>query len=103
MSTRNVEQEFDTLRSDFGKLSADLVGLTELLRDITGKGAQDYLAQLRAAGGQVNEDVHAAAAALGARGREGIAALGDEIKQRPLMSLLVCFALGLVLGKLIER
>ncbi len=103
MSARNVEQEFDVLKADFGKLSGDLVRLTEALRDLTGEGAQGYLAKLRSATGQANEDVHAAAAALGARGREGMEAIEQQVRARPLMSILICLGLGLIIGKLLDR
>ena len=90
-------------KSDFGKLSSDLVRLTEALRDLTGEGAQEYVAKLRSVVSQANEDAQAAAAALGARGREGIAAVEHQVRERPLMSILICFGVGLVIGKLIDR
>lgn len=103
MSTRNVEQEFDALKSDFGKLGTDLASLTTAMRDLAGQGALDNLAKLKAAAGQAHEDVHAAAAALGARGRDGMAAAVQQVRDRPLTSILICFGLGLVIGKLIDR
>jgi len=103
MSARNVEQEFDTLKSDFGKLSSDLASLTTALRDLAGDGAQDYVAKLRAATSHANGNVQAAAAALGARGREGLEAAVEHVRERPLTSILICFGLGLVIGKLIDR
>jgi ElaB/YqjD/DUF883 family membrane-anchored ribosome-binding protein len=103
MSVRNVEQEFDALKSDFGKLSSDLGSLTEALRELTSESAQSYGAKLRAAAAQAHEDAHAAAAALSARGREGMEAAAQQVRERPLASILVCFGLGLVLGKLIDR
>ena len=103
MPVRNVEQEFDALKSDFGKLSSDFVRLTEAMRDLTSDGAQDYVAKLRSVMSQTNEDAAAAATALGARGREGVAAVEHQVRERPLISILVCFGVGLVIGKLIDR
>ena len=103
MTSRNVEQEFDTLKADFGKLSGDLANLTAALRDLTAEGAQDYLAKLRAATDHANGEIHGAAAALGARGREGLDAAVAHVRERPLTSILICFGLGLVIGKLIDR
>ena len=37
------------------------------------------------------------------RGREGAAALEQQIEERPVISLLVAFGVGLVIGKLINR
>jgi len=103
MSARNVEQEFDALRSDFGKLSADLANLTAALRDVTAEGAHDYWVKLRAATDHANGEAHAAAAALGARGRDSIDAAARHVRDRPLTSVLACFAAGLVIGKLLDR
>ena len=103
MSARNVEAEFDTLKADFGKLSADLVRVTEALRDVTGQGAQDYLAKLRSVTGKAGDEVHEAITELGSRGREGIEAVEHQVRERPLISILIGFGLGLVIGKLIVR
>jgi ElaB/YqjD/DUF883 family membrane-anchored ribosome-binding protein len=37
------------------------------------------------------------------RGREGVAALEQQIEERPFISLLVAFGIGVVIGKLINR
>ena len=37
------------------------------------------------------------------RGREGVAAVEHQIEERPFLSLLVAFGIGLVIGKLINR
>ncbi|MBY0431283.1 MAG: hypothetical protein K2Q10_08805 [Rhodospirillales bacterium] len=103
MSARNVEQEFDALKSDFSKLSSDLASLTDAIRNLTGQDAQDYLAKMRAVVGQANEGVEATASALGARGREGIASVAQHMRERPLTSILICLGLGVVIGKLIDR
>jgi ElaB/YqjD/DUF883 family membrane-anchored ribosome-binding protein len=103
MSARNVEQEFDALKSDFAKLSADLVNLTEAMRNLTGENAQEYMKKGRNVLDQANKDVEAAAAALGERGRQGITAIAHQIKERPLTSILICLGLGIVVGKLIDR
>ena len=37
------------------------------------------------------------------RGREGVAALEHQIDERPFISVLVAFGIGVVIGKLINR
>lgn len=103
MSARNVEQEFDALKSDFGKLSSDLVGLTEAVRDLVGQDVQGYVAKARVVAGQVNEEVDAATTALAAQGRAGVACVTHQMRDHPVASILVCLGLGFVIGKLIER
>ena len=103
MAARNVEQEFDALKSDFGRLSSDLANMTEALRGLVGQDAGGTIGKVRAAMGQASEGVEATAAALGARGRKGIACLEHQVRERPLTSILVCLGVGLVLGKLLDR
>jgi ElaB/YqjD/DUF883 family membrane-anchored ribosome-binding protein len=50
--------------------------------------------------GEVWDD---AANAASRRGREGVAALEQRIEERPFISLLVAFGIGMVIGKLINR
>ena len=103
MSARNVEQEFDALKADFGKLSADLVVLSEALRSLTGQDAVNYLAKLRSFAGAEADGLGTAATGLGARGQDALASVGRQISERPLASVLICFGLGLIISKLIER
>jgi ElaB/YqjD/DUF883 family membrane-anchored ribosome-binding protein len=37
------------------------------------------------------------------RGREGVAAVEQQIEERPFISLLVAFGIGLVIAKVINR
>jgi ElaB/YqjD/DUF883 family membrane-anchored ribosome-binding protein len=37
------------------------------------------------------------------RGREGVAAVEHQIEERPLLSMLVAFGIGVLIGKLINR
>jgi ElaB/YqjD/DUF883 family membrane-anchored ribosome-binding protein len=37
------------------------------------------------------------------RGREGVAAVEQQINERPFISVLVAFGIGVVIGKLINR
>jgi ElaB/YqjD/DUF883 family membrane-anchored ribosome-binding protein len=103
MSARNVEQEFDSLKADFGKLSADLVALTDALRGLNGRDAKDYLAKLGSIAAGESDGLRAAAAELGARGQDAVASVGRQISDRPVMSVLICFGLGLLIGKLLDR
>jgi len=103
MSTRNVEQEFDTLKMDFGKLSSDLVSLTQSLRELTGRSAEDYAAKLRAGVGHATDEVEAAAAALKTHGCEGMAVVARQMRERPLASILIGFGLGVLIGNLVVK
>lgn len=78
MAERSLEQEFDALRSD----------LDSLKKTVTRKG-------MRA----IDDAVHTAKAG----GEQGIATLESHIVERPLTSLLIAFATGVLIGKLTDR
>jgi ElaB/YqjD/DUF883 family membrane-anchored ribosome-binding protein len=103
MPTRNVEQEFDALRSDFAKLGSDLKSLTHAMGNLTGQEARDYSVRLRAALGHVGEDVDAMASSVAVGSRKGAAEVSRCVGEHPLTSILLCLGLGLVIGKLIDR
>ena len=103
MPARNVEQEFDALKSDFAKLGSDFMNLTHAMGNLTGEEARDCSAKFRAALGHAGEDVDAVAASLAVNGRKSVAAVARCVGERPLTSILLCLGVGLVIGKLIDR
>jgi ElaB/YqjD/DUF883 family membrane-anchored ribosome-binding protein len=78
MADRSLEQEFDALRHD----------LDSLKKTVTRKSMKAF-----------DEAVHTAKAG----GEQGIAAIESHIVERPLASLLVAFAAGVLIGKLTDR
>jgi ElaB/YqjD/DUF883 family membrane-anchored ribosome-binding protein len=100
MSDRNVEQEFDALKSDLGKIGSDLASLTQAIHDFIGQDTQAKLDKLHGATEQAKEEVGTAAAALGERGCKGISSIGNQLRKHPLVSVLIGLAVGVVLGKL---
>jgi hypothetical protein len=78
MAERSLEQEFEALRHD----------LESLKSTVTRKGMKAF-----------DEAVHTARTS----GEQGLAALESHIVERPLTSLLVAFAAGVLIGKLTER
>jgi ElaB/YqjD/DUF883 family membrane-anchored ribosome-binding protein len=78
MAERSLEQEFDALRQD----------LESLKKTMTRKG-------MRAFDSAVN--------AAKANSEQGLATLENSIVERPLTSLLIAFATGVLIGKLTDR
>jgi len=78
MAERSLEQEFDALRHD----------LESLKNTVTRKGVKAF-----------DDAVHTAKAG----GEQGVAALESHIVERPLTSLLIAFATGVLIGKLTDR
>ena len=101
MTARNVEQEFDALKADLARLSGDLGGLTEAVRTLIGQDADAYISKFRTAMGHANmtEAVDVATA----RARDGATYVTGQVRNHPLTTILACFGLGVVLGKLMDR
>lgn len=78
MAERSLEQEFDSLKGD----------LESLKKTLAKKG-------MRALDSAVSSATET--------GQQGLATLENQIVERPLASLLIAFAAGVVIGKLTDR
>jgi ElaB/YqjD/DUF883 family membrane-anchored ribosome-binding protein len=77
-ANRNLEEELDTLKAGLDTLRKDISSLASSFGDTA-----------------TNE------ASRG--GREGVSAVEHQIEERPFISVLVAFGIGVVIGKLINR
>lgn len=78
MAERSLDKEFDALRED----------LDSLKKTLARKG-------LKAIDNAVSSATET--------GQQGLAALENQIVERPLVSLLIAFAAGVLIGKLTDR
>ncbi len=80
-----LHQDLNKLSEDISKLRSDLTGIAEKLLDM-GKSeagvAKDKLLE---------------------QGRKTVETVGQKIEEKPLISLLIAFIVGLLLGKLLDR
>jgi hypothetical protein len=92
--------ELDAIVSDLAALRRDFAKLTEHLKTgaITGaKGAA------RDAAGQLGDEAERLYGNLAAQGERSMKAIGRQVEEQPVMSLLLAFALGFVGSKLLSR
>ncbi len=106
-ANRNLEEEFDTLKAGVDTLRKEISSLAGSVGDavpeeVRTRGRRARAAVGRAAdrAGEVWDDATNEASR---RGREGAAAVEHQIEERPFISVLVAFAVGVVIGKLINR
>ncbi|RIH81851.1 YihY family inner membrane protein [Calidithermus terrae] len=88
--------DFETLKADFQALRSDVMSLMSSLKETAGSKAKDLASELRHTGGELTHQVKE-------KGSEIAATLETQVKDRPLMSLLVAFGAGLVLSRMINR
>jgi ElaB/YqjD/DUF883 family membrane-anchored ribosome-binding protein len=104
MSSRNtnVSKDFDVLKADVAKLRSDLSSTTQKLIDI-GKdqsGEAKEIAKLEAA--KLLNELEGAVEESKQKGRRALVSVEEKMIQKPLLSLLIAFIVGLLLGKVID-
>jgi ElaB/YqjD/DUF883 family membrane-anchored ribosome-binding protein len=93
---RDVEKDFDTLRSDLDTLRKDFGTLVSTLKDNASSRAEAELDAMR-------ERVVTLARDLQTTGQEQLRSAERRIEEQPLMSVAIAFVTGLVFGRLMNR
>lgn len=93
---RNIASEMDQLQSDLAKVRDDIVKLSGALLGDTSAGLHQRLDVLQAQFSEI-------AGKAGAAGRHHVAEAERAIVERPLASVLVAFAVGALLGRILSR
>ena len=91
-----VKSEVEALRADFRKISEDLVGLSKAIGELTRKQAADGVDELKLRRDKVEAQLRQAAG-------DARTHLEDHVREKPLNTLLIAFAVGLVLGRGLGR
>ena len=103
---RNLEEEFDALKADLDTLRKDINSLASSFGDAAtdeigtrGRRARGAVERATGRAGEVWDDATSEASR---RGREGVAALERQIDERPFLTVLLAFGIGLVIARLIK-
>ena len=103
---RNLEEEFDTLKAGLERCARTSARSSAPRRcrhrrsQARGRRTRAAVGRATDRAGEVWDDATNEASR---RGREGVAAVKQEIEERPFISVLVAFGIGVVIGKLINR
>jgi ElaB/YqjD/DUF883 family membrane-anchored ribosome-binding protein len=107
VANRNLEEEFDALKASLDTLRKEISSLASSFGDAATDEVKTSGRRVRAAVGRVadraGEVWDDAANEASRRGHEGVAAVEQQIEERPFISVVVAFAIGLVIGKLSNR
>lgn len=96
MGQEDIGQDLDALREDVTKLRADLSQLAKALLE-KGKNETD------SAKDKVVEELMAGLKTARVRGNDTVESVEHKIQEKPLMSMLIAFFVGLLLGKLFDK
>ncbi|MDH3771988.1 MAG: hypothetical protein OET79_13515 [Nitrospirota bacterium] len=106
-ANRNLEEEFDTLKAGVDTLRKDISSRANSFGDAAtdeirtrGRRARSAVGRATDRASEVWDDTTNQASR---RGREGVAAVERQIEERPFISVLLAFGIGVVIGKLINR
>lgn len=85
-------RDIETLKVEIDKLRADVAATTRTLKDLGGSLGAQAAATLRGSAERARSEVHKAADDV-----------SHQIEERPLISIIGAFLIGLVLGTLLSR
>ncbi|GEM86942.1 DUF883 family protein [Meiothermus granaticius] len=98
-----AKDDLEALRADLKALRADVTHLMGSLKGAASSASKEIAAGLAGTkeqlGGQIKETLNS----VKDKGGELTQGLEHQVQERPLMSVLVAFGLGLVLSRLLER
>jgi ElaB/YqjD/DUF883 family membrane-anchored ribosome-binding protein len=103
MAERDLGKEIEGLKEDMAKLRDDLAGIVDALKDV-GKGrvedAREGLGELADA---LRDALRGGLEGAREKSKKSVETVEQQIEQRPLLSLLAAFGVGVVLGKILDR
>ena len=96
MAERELNKDVDAIKADLDALRKDFSSVVETLKDTAKSRAESEIDALQKRINQIAADFQAS-------GREGLRAVEGQIGEKPLVSVAIAFAVGLMLGKLLDR
>lgn len=93
---RDLRQDLDTLKSDLDVLKKDIAAIAQSLKGSATSRAEHELDQVR-------QRVSRLAGDLQSQGKEQLRSFEAQVEERPLASLAMAFAIGLIFGKMFDR
>jgi ElaB/YqjD/DUF883 family membrane-anchored ribosome-binding protein len=103
MAERDMQKDLDAVKEDLAKLRADLAELTQTLI-ATGKNEViSARTRVRAEARNLGRELRETLNETGERGLRTVESVEQLVTDKPAISLLAAFGLGLLVGKLLER
>lgn len=93
---RDLKSDLEAIRTDIEVLRKDLAVVLDRIKGTASSRAEAEVQALQRRISKIADDVQAS-------GREGLRSVEQQIEERPLVSLAMAFAVGLVLGRLFDR
>ncbi len=96
MAERDLNKDVDAIKSDLDALRKDVSSVVETIKGTAKSRAESELDALHKRLNQIAADLQTS-------GRDSLRAVEGQIGEKPLVSVAVAFAVGLMIGKLFDR
>ncbi|MER3484410.1 MAG: hypothetical protein C4332_15985 [Meiothermus sp.] len=103
LNDSGASDDLQSLRDDLQALRSDVASLMGSLKGAASSTAKSVTESLLSGGGQVANQAKDVLHTARDKGGELTANLEERVMERPLMSVLVAFGLGLVLSRMLDR
>lgn len=101
--TKDVKADASDLAADVAQLRKDLEKLSGSIMEFGRDGTEAAQKSAAAQFGAWREDVDDLATSLKKRGQHQLAAVEGQMRQRPLLTLLAEFGVGLLVSRVVDR
>jgi ElaB/YqjD/DUF883 family membrane-anchored ribosome-binding protein len=103
MAERDLQKDLDTVKDDLAKLRSDIAELTQRLVDTGRSEVSNARERFRAEARNLRRELRETLNDTGERGLQAVESVEQLLMDKPLVSLLAAFGLGLLVGTLLQR
>jgi ElaB/YqjD/DUF883 family membrane-anchored ribosome-binding protein len=103
MAERDLQKDLEAIKEDMAQLRSDLGELTQRLVDMGKDEISTARNRVRTRARSLGRELRETLNDTGERGLKTVESVEQLIAERPVVSLLAAFGLGLFVGKLLDR
>jgi ElaB/YqjD/DUF883 family membrane-anchored ribosome-binding protein len=103
MAERDLQKDMEAIKEDMAQLRSDLAELTQRLVDMGKDEISTARNRVRARARTIGQGLRETLNDTGERGLKTVESVEQLLAERPVISLLAAFGLGLFVGKLLDR
>jgi len=97
-----IQEDLQTIREDFGRLRADIADAMHTVMEASKSSAGEARDRLEREADQRLKQLRDVARETRDQGARGVHAVESKVEERPLLSMVTAFGVGLIIGKLIK-
>jgi ElaB/YqjD/DUF883 family membrane-anchored ribosome-binding protein len=103
MAERDLQKDLEAVKEDLSKLRSDIADLTQKLLDMGRSEAGSARNRIESEARNLARDLRQTLNETGEHGRKTVESVEQLLAEKPFVTLLAAFGLGLLVGKLLER